>query len=73
LAAKATGDVNVTSKPKQQQPLQSVVWRNENRRPSVHGNSDTPHPPHWPSDTWSITRFEVLENGAILHLWYAAK
>lgn len=72
-AAKATGDVNVnTRKPKEPVPLQTVVWRNEHRKPSVHSNPDTSTPPNWAAGTWDITRFEVLEGGKILHLWYAA-
>jgi hypothetical protein len=54
--------------------LSTVVWHNENHVLSAFdtdtGASTTP-PPLKP-DQWHITRFEVMEDGAILHLWWAA-
>jgi hypothetical protein len=74
LAAKATGDVNV-AKPKASQPveLKRTEWLNENRKATVHDTGPSDTPPPWAHGTWSITRFEVLENGAVLRLWYVTK
>jgi hypothetical protein len=53
-------------------PLRTVVWRDENWRPGAVGTGCYTVPPPWPPEWWQITRFEVLEDGAILHLWFSA-
>jgi hypothetical protein len=52
--------------------LRTVVWRDENHRPYAGTTGCYTEPPPWKPGTWEITRFEVLEGGAILHLWFAA-
>ena len=50
--------------------LQTVVWKKENHKPSVHDKQASDSPPPWAHGTWGITRFEVLDKGATLHLWW---
>ena len=52
--------------------LRTVVWRDENYQPRAGTTGCSATPPPWPPDCWQITRFDVLEDGAVLHLWFAA-
>jgi hypothetical protein len=52
--------------------LSNVVWLNENHAPTISDTGTSTTPPPLEPDQWHITRFEVLEDGAILHLWWAA-
>jgi hypothetical protein len=49
-------------------PLRVVLWRNA-LNPAA---APSLRPPPWEPGTWQITRFDVLEDGAILWLWYEA-
>lgn len=52
--------------------LRTVWWHDENHRPESGGTGCYTEPPPWPSDMWEITRFEVQDGGAVLHLWFTA-
>ena len=55
-------------------PLRTVAWRDENHRADSPGTGCYTMPPPWnpPETQWQVTRFEVLEDGAALLLWFAA-
>jgi hypothetical protein len=51
--------------------LETVLWHDENWS-GIGGTGCYTMPPPWPPDMWKITRFEVQENGAVLHLWFTS-